>query len=108
MASFYSGAWQDPKAYRALLDSVGARFDSHARRGALGALRVPESVDQERLERWTEEGGVIVTTGQQPGLLGGPSLLALQGHFGGSPGGAARGVAGPAGAPSVLGGLGGS
>ena len=72
MASFYSGAWQDPKAYRALLDSVGARFDSHARRRALGALRVPESVDQERLERWTEEGGVIVTTGQQPGLLGGP------------------------------------
>ena len=72
MASFYSGAWQDPKAYRALLDSVDARFDSHARRRALGALKIPESVDQERLDRWVEEPGVIVTTGQQPGLLGGP------------------------------------
>ncbi len=72
MASFYSGSWQDPKAYRALLDSVDARFDSEARRRALTALRVPESVDQERLDRWVEERGVIVTTGQQPGLFGGP------------------------------------
>ncbi len=72
MASFYSGAWQDPKAYRDLLEGVDARFDSHARRRALRALRVPESVDQERLDRWVEEHGVIVTTGQQPGLLGGP------------------------------------
>ncbi len=72
MASFYSGAWQDPSAYRALLDSVDARFDSDARRRALEALEIPESVDQERLDRWIEEPGVIVTTGQQPGLLGGP------------------------------------
>ena len=72
MASFYSGAWQDPKAYRDLLEGVDARFDSFARRRALRALRVPESVDQERLDRWVEEHGVIVTTGQQPGLLGGP------------------------------------
>ena len=42
------------------------------RRRALGALKIPESVDQERLDRWVEEPGVIVTTGQQPGLLGGP------------------------------------
>ena len=72
MASFYSGAWQDPRAYRALLDNVDARFDSDARRRALEALEIPESVDQERLDRWIEEPGVIVTTGQQPGLLGGP------------------------------------
>ena len=54
------------------MDSVDARFESDARRKALQALSVPESVDQERLDRWIEEGGVIVTTGQQPGLLGGP------------------------------------
>ena len=72
MASFYSGPWRDPKAYRALLQSVDARFDSDARQRALGALEIPDSVDQKRLDRWIEEGGVIVTTGQQPGLLGGP------------------------------------
>jgi len=76
VASFYSGSWQHPKAYRALLESVDARFDSDARRSALGALTVPESIGPERLERWIEERGVIVTTGQQPGLLGGP-LYAL-------------------------------
>ena len=35
-------------------------------------MQVPESVDAERLDRWTEQGGVIVTTGQQPALFGGP------------------------------------
>jgi bacillithiol biosynthesis cysteine-adding enzyme BshC len=72
VAPFYSGSWQDPSAYRALLDSVDARFDSDARTQALEALRVPESVDQGRLDRWVAERGVMVTTGQQPGLLGGP------------------------------------
>ena len=72
MAPFYSGSWQDPRAYRALLDSVDARFDSHARQRAVEALSVPESVDQARLDRWIAERGIMVTTGQQPGLLGGP------------------------------------
>ena len=39
-------------------------------------MTIPGSVGPERLDRWIEEGGVIVTTGQQPGLLGGP-LYAL-------------------------------
>ena len=39
-------------------------------------MKIPESVDPERLDRWIEQGGAIVTTGQQPGLLGGP-LYAL-------------------------------
>ena len=72
MASFYSGSWRDPKAYRALLGNVDARVDSDARRRALGALKIPEGVDQDRIDRWIEERGAIVTTGQQPGLLGGP------------------------------------
>jgi bacillithiol biosynthesis cysteine-adding enzyme BshC len=71
-ASFYSGSWRDPSAYRALLESVDTRFDLDARRSALGALRIPEGVDQARLDRWLEAGGAVVTTGQQPGLLGGP------------------------------------
>ena len=49
-APFYSGSWQDPKSYRALLDYVDARFDSDARRRALGALTIPEGLDPERLE----------------------------------------------------------
>jgi len=72
VASFYSGSWQDPNAYRALLDNVDARFDSNARRRALEALKIPDVVDQERLDRWIDQRGVMVTTGQQPGLLGGP------------------------------------
>ena len=72
MASFYSGVWQDPNAYRALLDSVDERFDSEARRKALRALQVPKGVEGERLDRWIEERGIVVTTGQQPGLFGGP------------------------------------
>ena len=55
-----------------MLEAVDARFDSDARRRALEALRVPESVSAERLDRWIEQGGVTVTTGQQPGLFGGP------------------------------------
>ena len=54
------------------MDSVDARFDSDARRRALGALTIPDSVDQGRLDRWVAERGIVVTTGQQPGLLGGP------------------------------------
>ena len=72
MASFYSGSWQDPNAYRTLLGSVDERFDSEARRRALRGLQVPKGVDQERLDQWIEERGIIVTTGQQPGLFGGP------------------------------------
>ena len=72
VASFYSGSWNDPKAYRALLDGLDARFDSDGRRRALQALRAPQSVDRQRLDRWIEERGIVVTTGQQPGLLGGP------------------------------------
>ena len=72
MAPFYSGSWQDPGAYRALLDSVDKRFDSDARRSALEAFSIPKSLDQQRLDRWIEERGVVVTTGQQPGLFGGP------------------------------------
>ena len=72
VAPYYSGSWRDASAYRALLEDVEPRFDSDARRRALQALDIPESVDRNRLDRWVEERGFVVTTGQQPGLLGGP------------------------------------
>ena len=56
-APFYSGSWQDPKTYRALLDTVDARFDSDARRRALGALTIPEGLDPERLDAGREYKG---------------------------------------------------
>lgn len=72
VASFYGGAWRDPGAYREMLDGIDRRFDAEARRSALEALRVPATIPEDRIERWVEQGGLVVTTGQQPGLFGGP------------------------------------
>ena len=72
VAPFYGASWLDPAAYRDKLEELDARFDAEARRAALEAMSVPPGVDAERLESWIENGGVVVTTGQQPGLFGGP------------------------------------
>lgn len=69
---YYGASWRDPSAYRAKLDDLEARFDADARRTALEAMTVPEGVSNERLDAWVEQGGLVVTTGQQPGLFGGP------------------------------------
>ncbi len=72
VASFYRGSWRDPGAYREMLDVIDRRFDAEGRRSALEALRMPATMRENRIERWVEEGGLVVTTGQQPGLFGGP------------------------------------
>ncbi|GMR12877.1 MAG: bacillithiol biosynthesis cysteine-adding enzyme BshC [Gemmatimonadota bacterium] len=69
---YYGASWRDPSAYRAKLDDLDARFDADARRTALSAMNVPDGVSKERLDSWVEKRGLVVTTGQQPGLLGGP------------------------------------
>ncbi len=51
---------------------VDGRFDRAARERAAQALLVPSGADPARLDRFVEEGGYMVTTGQQPGLFGGP------------------------------------
>ena len=72
VAEYYSGSWSEPAAYRNMLAGIDQRFDDDARRRALEALDPPAGAGQERLDRWVEEAGLVVTTGQQPGLMGGP------------------------------------
>lgn len=69
---YYGASWRDTTAYHAKIDDLDARFDADARRSALSAMKVPEGVGKERLDAWVEKGGLVVTTGQQPGLFGGP------------------------------------
>ncbi len=59
-------------AFRAKAAEVDERFDRAARERAVEAMIVPPGADATRLERFVEEGGYLVTTGQQPGLFGGP------------------------------------
>ena len=72
VAPYFNGSWLDAEAYRGMLEGIDRRFDTAARRRALEALETPGGVEQERLDRWVEESGLVVTTGQQPGLMGGP------------------------------------
>ncbi|HEU4453142.1 MAG TPA: bacillithiol biosynthesis cysteine-adding enzyme BshC [Longimicrobium sp.] len=72
LAAFYDGFPLDPAAYRAKLDEVRSRFDRLARERAAAALRPTSDAAAERLRRFVEEGGAMVTTGQQAGLFTGP------------------------------------
>ncbi|MDA0330136.1 MAG: bacillithiol biosynthesis cysteine-adding enzyme BshC [Gemmatimonadetes bacterium] len=70
--SFFGSHFRDASAYVAKATEVDSRFDGSARERAVEAIIVPEGGDQGRLERFVEEGGYMVTTGQQPALFGGP------------------------------------
>jgi bacillithiol biosynthesis cysteine-adding enzyme BshC len=70
--SFYTGHPHDVEAYRRKLDEVRRRFDRPARERAAAALRPTSPAAAERLRRFVEEGGAVVTTGQQAGLFTGP------------------------------------
>ncbi len=72
VSGYFNGSWQDPESYRAMLESIDRRFDGAARCRALEAMDTRCGVGQERLDRWVEGSGLVVTTGQQPGLMGGP------------------------------------
>lgn len=60
------------KSFVGKAEEVDRRFDRAARERAAEAVIVPEDGDTDRLERFAEEGGYMVTTGQQPALYGGP------------------------------------
>jgi len=70
--AFFGLRFDDPDAFAAKAAEVDGRFDRAARARAVEALIVPEGGDAARLDRFVEEGGYMVTTGQQPGLYGGP------------------------------------
>jgi bacillithiol biosynthesis cysteine-adding enzyme BshC len=71
-ARFFSGHPDDLRTFRAKLDEVGRRFGRAERETAAAAVRPTSASAAARLARFVEEGGAMVTTGQQAGLFTGP------------------------------------
>ena len=69
---FFGPSFAKLEAFEAKAREVDRRFDRAARERAASAILVPPGADPGRVERFVEEGGYLVTTGQQPGLFGGP------------------------------------
>lgn len=69
---FYGRHFAAVDAYRDKASEIDGRFDREARARAAQAIVVPEAGDADRLSRFVDGGGYMVTTGQQPGLYGGP------------------------------------
>ncbi|MBT8398366.1 MAG: bacillithiol biosynthesis cysteine-adding enzyme BshC [Gemmatimonadetes bacterium] len=69
---FYGGSFRDPSSYREKAREVDARFHRDARQRALSMIGAHTEPARDRLDRFLEEGGFFVTTGQQPGLFTGP------------------------------------
>ncbi len=71
-APFFPWRPHDPASYREKWDEVQERFDRPARERAAAAVTPSSPRAAERLRRFVEEGGAMVTTGQQAGLFTGP------------------------------------
>jgi bacillithiol synthase len=71
-ARFFSGHPDDLRAFAAKLDEVRRRFGRAERETAAAAVRPTSPAAAARLARFVEEGGAMVTTGQQAGLFTGP------------------------------------
>jgi bacillithiol biosynthesis cysteine-adding enzyme BshC len=69
---FFGAHFSRMEAFGAKVTEVDGRFDQAARERAAERVIVPPGADPARLERFVAEGGYMVTTGQQPGLFGGP------------------------------------
>jgi bacillithiol biosynthesis cysteine-adding enzyme BshC len=72
LAPFFSGRPGELESFSRQAEAVAARFTAGDRRLAAEAIRTTSPASRERLERVVEDGGFFVTTGQQPGLFGGP------------------------------------
>jgi bacillithiol biosynthesis cysteine-adding enzyme BshC len=70
--SFFAGSPREVEAYRAKLGEVQSRFGRAEREAAAAALHPTSDRARDRLARFVEEGGAMVTTGQQAGFLTGP------------------------------------
>lgn len=71
-ATWRLGAPQRPEDWAACAGAVRASFGGQAWLDALEGAVTRTGKGGERLRRTAEAGGVVVTTGQQPGLFGGP------------------------------------
>lgn len=71
-ARFFSGHPRDLESFRQKLAEVQGRFGRPERETAAAAVRPTSARAGERLARFVEQGGAMVTTGQQTGLFTGP------------------------------------
>lgn len=71
-SDFYTGSPFRLESYRVKAAEVASRFDRSDREQIAAALRPTSAAAAERLARFVEVGGLIVTTGQQAGFLTGP------------------------------------
>ena len=69
---FFGPHFGSLQAYVLKAREIAGRFDRAARQRAVECIIVPPGAYPARLERFVAEGGFMVTTGQQPGLFGGP------------------------------------
>lgn len=69
---FFASPPADLDAFRRKLQEVNGRFGAEQRTAAARALRPSSARAAQRLHRFVNEGGAVVTTGQQAGLFTGP------------------------------------
>ena len=74
LSHFFEGSPWDPSPYLEKAREVDQRFPRGARELAATFLNPPSDSASRPLSRLVQEGGYFVTTGQQPGLFGGPLL----------------------------------
>lgn len=70
--AFFRGSPLSLETYREALPELQSQFGRAERERAAAALRPTSPLAAERLARFVEEGGAVVTTGQQTGLFTGP------------------------------------
>jgi bacillithiol biosynthesis cysteine-adding enzyme BshC len=72
VCGFFSGSFRDVDSYMEKASEIDLRFHRDARTRALSMIESCTPPARTLLDRFVEEGGYFVTTGQQPGLFSGP------------------------------------